>query len=131
MRNLDQLFNTVIGLEHLLASASQTKSTFPPYNTTKEGDVYTITMALAGYTKEELKITFEPGELKILGEPYNAEPEGVVYMHKGIAKRKFIQTFTIDRSILVDGIDLKDGLLTITLSRPAEQQTGPTVLAIK
>jgi HSP20 family molecular chaperone IbpA len=98
---------------------------YPPYDIqrlkTDDGEtVLRITLAVAGFSDDELDITVEENELVIRGHK-SGEPERT-YLHRGIAARQFQKTFVLAEGIEVLGATLAEGLLSIDLSRPTNQR---------
>jgi len=91
-------------------------ATFPFYNIVKTGDTtYDIEVALAGYSKKDIKVDYADNLLTIKSikeEKNSKESNGVI--HKGIAKRYFSKVFTIADDVEIKGAELKDGLLKVT-----------------
>lgn len=104
-----------------------TKSTsdgYPPYNierlsTAEETgkDHLRITLAVAGFTREQLDITVEENQLVIRGRQSDEDALNRVFLHRGIAARQFQRAFVLAEGIDITGADLKDGLLSIDLVR--------------
>ena len=91
---------------------------YPPYNIVKTGpEKYDIEVALAGYSKDDIRVDYSESQLTIksVKEDKKGEEEGV--LHKGIAKRFFSRTFTIADDVEVKDAELKDGLLKVSLKR--------------
>ena len=91
---------------------------YPPYNIVKTGpEKYDIEVALAGYSKDDIRVDYSENQLTIksVKEDKKGEEEGV--LHKGIAKRFFSRTFTIADDVEVKDAELKDGLLKVSLKR--------------
>jgi HSP20 family molecular chaperone IbpA len=101
---------------------------YPPYNiervgkTNGSGDVLRITLAVAGFAENELDVTVEENELVIRGRQKD-EPART-YLHRGIAARQFQKTFVLAEGIEVLGAALKDGLLSIDLTRPLTERVA-------
>jgi len=98
---------------------------YPPYDiqrlTTDDGETaLRITLAVAGFSDDELDVTVEENELVIRGHK-NEEPERI-FLHRGIAARQFQKTFLLAEGIEVIGATLAEGLLSIDLSRPTNQR---------
>src|SRR5690606_18130545 len=95
---------------------------YPPYNierlarTAERGETLRITLAVAGFSRDELDVTVEDNELVIRGR--QKDESAREYLHRGIAARQFQKTFVLAEGIEVRGADLKDGLLSIDLARP-------------
>ena len=105
---------------------------YPPYNIVKTGDyTHVIEVALAGYSKAEVEVILEDKTLTIesTGIPTTDKPEDVI--HKGIAKRAFNRKFTLADDVVVNGAELKDGLLTVELERVVPEEKKPKVIKIK
>ena len=99
---------------------------YPPYNIERierdgpEGDVLRITLAVAGFAREQLDITLEERQLVVRGR--QGEDTGRQYIHRGIAARQFQRAFLLAEGIEVIGAELKDGLLLIDLARPEPER---------
>ncbi len=115
-------------LERMLDHAGKTAGDgYPPYNierisATKEtGDALRITLAVAGFSRDDLEITLEEAQLTITGRQagQNKEPD---YLHRGIAARQFKRTFVLADGMEVKGADMENGLLFIDLIRPELQR---------
>ncbi len=106
-------------LEQMLERASKTSSDgYPPYNieqTSPSG--LRITLAVAGFTMDDLQITQEDNQLVIRGRQ-NDDTQGRVFIHRGIAARQFQRAFVMAEGIEVKGAWLDSGLLHIDLARP-------------
>ena len=100
---------------------SMTATNYPPYNIVKTGSLsYDIEVALAGYSKKDVSVNYEDNILKIESVKSKEEKEvedndGV--LHKGIAKRSFVKSFTIADDVEVKGAELKAGLLKVSLEK--------------
>lgn len=93
---------------------------YPPYNIEQvDDDILRITLAVAGFAKEDLSVTIEDCQLIIAGE--QAEEEARNFVHRGIAARRFRRAFVLADGIEVTGSSLTNGLLNIDLSRPKPQ----------
>ena len=94
---------------------TETASGFPPYNIRKdEEEKYTIEMAVAGFSQEDLEVELKEGVLTIRSK---SEKEEKKYLHRGIARRAFSRSFTLSDDVVVKGADLVNGMLTIDLER--------------
>ena len=95
---------------------------YPPYNIerlAREGDLperLRITLAVAGFTREELEITLEESQLVIRGRQQDDKSRH--FLHRGIAARQFQRTFLLADGMEVLGADLANGLLSVDLARP-------------
>ena len=106
---------------------------YPPYNIVKTGsNKYDIEVALAGYNKKDIDVSYEENMLHIKSkkdEKEDKEEDGVI--HKGIAKRYFSKSFTIAEDVEVKGAELKDGLLKVSLERIIPDSKKPRTIDIK
>lgn len=96
---------------------------YPPYNVEQMGqNALRITLAVAGFKRDELSATVEDNELVVRGK--QVEDDGRVYLHRGIAARQFQRRFVLAEGIEIKGAALANGLLSIELLRPqAESRT--------
>jgi HSP20 family molecular chaperone IbpA len=114
-------------LEKLLErTAKHAGEGYPPYNieTLPEGGI-AITLAVAGFSKDELAVTVEENQLVIRGR--QTEPEDKTFLHRGIAARQFLRAFVLAEGIEVKSAALENGLLRIDLVRPQIQPSVRTI----
>ena len=108
---------------------------YPPYNIVKTGKYnYDIQVALAGYGKKDVDVSFENSVLTIKSIKDKDEKEvedndGV--LHKGIAKRMFSKSFTIAEDVEIKGAELKDGLLSVSMERVIPEHKKARTIQIK
>ncbi|MDA7949335.1 MAG: Hsp20 family protein [Hyphomicrobiaceae bacterium] len=98
---------------------------YPPYNIERQmngqdSEVLRITLAVAGFTKDELDVAVENSQLTIRGKQEDDDER--VYLHRGIAARQFTRTFVLADGIEVRSADLSNGLLSIDLVRPEPER---------
>ena len=110
----------LLGFEHLeqiLDRASRTSAEgYPPYNIEQTSDNgLRITLAVAGFSMNDLSVTIEDNQLIIRGR--QVEDSGRVYIHRGIAARQFQRSFVLAEGIDVAGADMDNGLLHVDLER--------------
>ena len=99
---------------------------YPPYNVEQTApNALRITLAVAGFKREELTVTVEDKELVIRGK--QIEDEDRVYLHRGIAARQFQRRFVLAEGIEITGAALANGLLSIDLLRPEAESRSQTV----
>lgn len=93
---------------------------YPPYNIERlsatEGETFRISIAVAGFARNDLEVIAEDNQLIVRGR--QSEDGARQYLHRGIAARQFQRTFLLADGMRVEGADLKDGLLSITVYRP-------------
>ena len=122
----DRVFDAVTKLHTVEGGQS---NSFPPYNIKKlDAENYEIQIALAGFSKSELDISVEDGNLVVKGEQEKSEDE---FLHKGIAERNFTRTWALADDVKVTGSKLKDGVLTISLVHEIPEEKKPTSIEIK
>jgi HSP20 family molecular chaperone IbpA len=115
-------------LEQMLERASKTSSDgYPPYNIEQISQTeLRITLAVAGFTMDELQITQEDNQLVIRGRQAD-DAQGRVFLHRGIAARQFQRAFVLAEGIDVRGAWLDNGLLHIDLARPQPEPKVKTI----
>ncbi len=133
--DLTPLYRNSVGFDRfasLLDNAFRAESAsggYPPYNIESlEENNYAITLAVAGFTQDELDINVERGVLTIRGE--RAKAEGKHYLYQGIANRTFERKFNLADYIEITGADLENGLLTIKLLKRIPEAMKPRSIAI-
>ena len=90
---------------------------YPPYNIEQRGeDAFRITLAVAGFTEDDLSITLEDGHLFVRGKQ-NDDSEGRTFLHRGIAARQFQRSFVLADRVEVSEASLECGLLHIDLKQ--------------
>ena len=103
---------------------------YPPYDILKlDEDTYRISLAVAGFTKEDIDVSIDNGTLNIKGEIVEVVDAEVV--HKGIAGRKFTRSFALGEYMEVTGADMKDGMLHINVERIVPEEKKPKSIKIK
>lgn len=115
-------------LEQMLERASKAAADgYPPYNIEQtSANGLRITLAVAGFTMDDLQITEEDNQLVIRGRQAEDEPERV-FLHRGIAARQFQRAFVMAEGISVQGAWLDRGLLHIDLVRPEPEVRVRTI----
>ena len=115
-------------LDKMFASTTTPKPSYPPYNVVKiDDDKFVMEFAAAGFTKEDIDISVEKGVITIKGEKKDEEKE---YLHKGIAARKFVRSFTLPEYFEVDRAGMEHGILYIDLIRNIPEEKKPKKIAI-
>ena len=103
---------------------------YPPYDLIKlDEDTYRLSIAVAGFTKEDIDVSVDNGTLIIKGEIVEVTDAEVV--HKGIASRKFTRSFVLGEYMEVTGADMKDGMLHINVDRIIPEEKKPKSIKIK
>ena len=108
-------------------------SNYPPYNIVKTGDnKFDIEVALAGFNKKDINVTSENGMLTIESkqEDKSKDKDGEV-LHKGISKRYFKKSFTIADDVEINGAELKDGMLRVSMEKIVPEAKKLKTIEIK
>jgi HSP20 family molecular chaperone IbpA len=115
-------------LEQMLERASKTSADgYPPYNIEQISPTgLRITLAVAGFSMDDLQITQEDNQLVIRGRQSD-DSQGRVFLHRGIAARQFQRAFVLAEGIEVRGAWLDNGLLNIELARPQPEPRVKTI----
>ena len=112
---------------------SSLTSTFPFYNIVKKGNnKFDIEVALAGYDKKDIMVEYEDNVLHIRSvkeTKSDKEKDGVI--HQGIAKRYFSKAFTIADDVEIEGAELKNGLLKVSLKKIVPEGKKPKQITVK
>ncbi len=138
MRNFDltPLYRASVGfdrvadvLDRALAADLQQNS-YPPYNIEKTGDnAYRISIAVAGFSADELSVEVKDGAVIIAGRK-SADDEQRSFLHRGIATRAFERKFTLADHVRVEGASHVDGMLNIDLVREIPEALKPRQIEI-
>ncbi len=120
----------LLGFEHVERTldriAKGANEGYPPYNIEQTGeDRLRITLAVAGFRREDLSIQIENNQLVIRGR--QQDDSNRVFLHRGIAARQFQRTFVLVEGIEVIGAEIDNGLLNVDLHRPLPEVTVRTV----
>ena len=111
-------------------------SNYPPYNIVKTGDnKFDIEVALAGFNKKDINVNLEDGVLSIESKKdekkeTKVDSEGEI-LHKGIAKRYFKKSFTIADDVEINGAELKDGMLRVSVEKIVPEAKKLKTIEIK
>ncbi len=132
------LFRTAIGFDRMaslldqVARTEQGNLSYPPYNIEVEGDdKYKITLALAGFNKDDIEILTEPNLLTIRGKVREVKEEkNRQFLHRGIATRAFERKFQLADHVRVVGAHMDNGLLTIELVKEIPEAMKPRRIEI-
>ncbi|HKD30599.1 MAG TPA: Hsp20 family protein [Xanthobacteraceae bacterium] len=118
-------------IERALDRVAKAADGYPPYNIERMAradgrpERLRITLAVAGFCRDELDVTIEENQLVIRGRQNDEQAHQ--YLHRGIASRQFQRTFVLAEGMEVLGADLKNGLLSIDLARPEPERVVKTI----
>ena len=107
-------------------------TSYPPYNINKVDDLnYQIEMALAGFNKKDIGIEYADNQLTIesVFEKDDKEDDTTT-VHRGISKRQFKKAFTLADEVVVNGAELKDGMLIVDLEKIVPEEKKPRTIKI-
>jgi HSP20 family molecular chaperone IbpA len=124
----------LLGFEHtrnlIERAAKAAAEGYPPYNVEDLGEGrLRITLAVAGFSPDQLEVTVEDRQLTVAGRRDGAAPakSEEAFLHRGIAARGFVRSFVLADGMVVDGATLEHGLLHIDLARPPPEKRVQTV----
>ncbi len=128
---------SAIGFDRLFdmleTSARQSAAdNYPPFNLERLAeDRYRITIAVAGFTRDEIEITAQQNLLQVRGKKAEQGTDNGAFLHLGIANRSFERRFELADFVRVDDARLNDGLLTVELVREIPEAMKPKTISIK
>ena len=117
----DELINTF--------NLANGKTTFPHHNIIRTEDGFTIQMAVAGFSEDDLDLEIANGVLNIMGKMEDRDPS-IDYVHHGIATRSFHKSVQLGSFLKVSGADLQHGILSIELDKIVPDQMKPKKVPI-
>lgn len=121
------LFRTAVGfdrLARLVDTLPQDVASYPPYNIEKvDEDAYRVSLAVAGFGPENIEVTVKDNALLVTGS-LEEEPKGE-FLHRGIAARAFLRRFVLAEHMVVEGAQLVNGLLRVSLRRIVPESAKP------
>jgi len=118
-------------IERLLDRVTKGSDGYPPYNIERVAhdginpERLRITLAVAGFTRDQLEVSVEENQLVIRGR--QQDDKARQFLHRGIAARQFQRSFVLAEGMEVLGADLKNGLLSIDLARPQPEKIVKTI----
>jgi len=134
--DIPQLHRFGIGFDSMFddlmrVAQSQGNSNYPPHNVIKTGDnTVVIEVAVAGFAEGEIEINVDRQILTIAGAIKRDEDAAHEYLHRGISRRDFRQSFTLADHVEVKSATVRDGILTVHLEREVPESARPKSIAI-
>src|SRR5690606_14816602 len=132
------LFRSTVGFDRLpslleaVSRLDEATLGYPPYNIEKlDEESYRITMAVAGFTENDLSIELRENTLTVSGRQAHDDDSNKTYLHRGIAGRAFQRSFQIADHVKVTGAQLQNGLLNIDLVRELPEAMKPRQIRIE
>ena len=138
LSRLTPLYHTTLGFENFFDEVEKllnsdfktTPTTFPPHNILKLDDNrYVVELAVAGFSKEDIDVSVNDGELVIKGNKEDKAESGE-YLHRGIGLRSFTKTLRIADTVEVRGAEYKDGILKVGLENVILDNKKPLKIEI-
>jgi len=128
------LFRTAIGFDRLARLVDtlpdNTAAAYPPYNIEKVGDdAYRLSLAVAGFSADDIELTVKENTLVVAGR-VAAETGKGEFLHRGIAARAFTRRFVLADHMVVEGADIANGLLHVTIKRVVPEALKPRRIEI-
>ena len=140
MRSFDisPLYRSTVGFDHLsdlidrAFTGEVNQPTYPPYNIEKTAeDAYRISIAVAGFTEDELVVETRDHHLFVSArKSEEVKDEGKTYLHRGIAQRSFEKRFQLAEHVVVTGASVENGMLAIDLVREMPEALKPRRIEI-
>ena len=133
LMDFDPFRNYTIGFDKIFDSLLEVSkintSNFPPYNIRKLGDgKYEIELALAGFTKDDIKVELKDGTLSVSAKKEEKDSDNLV--HQGIASRSVLRKFSLSEYMEIKDADFKDGILKIKCFENIPEEKKPKVIKI-
>ena len=133
LMDFDPFRNYTIGFDKIFDSLLEVSklntSNFPPYNIRKLGDgKYEIELALAGFTKNDIKVELKEGTLSVSAKKDDKDSDNLV--HQGIASRSVLRKFSLSEYMEIKDADFKDGILKIKCFENIPEEKKPKVIKI-
>ncbi|HQT40452.1 MAG TPA: Hsp20 family protein, partial [Acidocella sp.] len=131
--DLSPLFRTAIGfdrLARLVDTLPQDAVAYPPYNIEKlADDAYRLQLAVAGFSADDIELTVKDNALIVAGRVAEDATKGE-FLHRGIAARAFTRRFALADHMVVEGADISNGLLNISIRRVVPEALKPRKISI-
>jgi molecular chaperone IbpA len=123
---VDRLFDRITNQIDLASNGN-----YPPYDIVRLDDnQYEIRLAVAGFELSDINVEFHEGRLTIRGAQNTEQDNQVEYLYHGISNRSFIRSFTLAEYVEVKKASMKDGILTVFLSRELPESQKPKTIDI-
>jgi molecular chaperone IbpA len=135
--SLAQLNRALVGFDRLFDGfesrfANQLSTNYPPHNVVKLDETrYAIEIAVAGFKREEINVEIEQEVLTVRGESEASnESTGRQYLHRGLSSRSFERSWQLAEHMIVEGAEMKDGILTVSLKYVIPEEKKARVIDI-
>lgn len=122
----------LVGVDRLMNNRLTAQSNYPPHNILKYNETnYSIELAVAGFSKEEINVEVDQNILTVTGEHISHDDSSCEYLHRGLASRNFVVRFPLAEYMEVNGAEVKNGLLRIALEYVVPEALKPRQIEIK
>jgi len=134
--SLAQLNRALVGFDRLFDGfetrfANQLSNNYPPHNIIKTDEThYAIQIAVAGFSKSEIHVEVEQEILTVRGESITTEYPTSAYLHRGLSSRNFERSWQLAEHMVVQGAEIQDGVLTVTLEYVIPEEKKARVIDI-
>ena len=128
MNELDIIRNHFLGFHNDFFDSFRRVSTYPPYNIKEKDNLGVIEFAVAGFAEKDLKVEVKDQTLYVYGCKEKTSED---FYHKGISDRTFQKSFRLHEHIVINGAELKDGLLKVAYHRDVPESEKPKQIKIK
>lgn len=114
---------------HRFTTKHESNANYPPYNLVKETSIdFKLEIALAGYRREDIEVYSEWNKLFV--DVKKSGDDDLEYVHRGLARRAFLRSWTLSDDVVINGVDFVDGLLSIKLKRVIPEHQKKKVYSI-
>ena len=125
----DRFFRQLESLDRV--DAFTRPQSYPPYNIRSlDDDRYQIELAVAGFEEDDLEVVYQDSKITVKGNMEKEDAESGSVLHRGIANRHFARQFTLADTIEVEGAELKNGMLIISLKNIIPDSKKPRQIKI-
>ena len=138
LEQFERLRSRGVGFDRLFESMNRAlldtrgAANYPPYDIVQTGEnAFEVSMAVAGFSPDEVGVEYANGTLTIRGEKSAHEESDVTYLHRGIANRRFEQTFSLAEHVRVGEAVLDNGLLKVSLVRELPEALKARSIEVK
>ena len=131
------LNKALLGFDNLFENfeqrfANQINNNYPPYNILKKSeDSYELEIAVTGFIPEEITVEVDQNQLVVKGQRSRDDDGDIQYLHRGLATRDFTRSWTLAEHMVVGEGRIKNGVLTIDITREVPEALKPRVLKLK
>ena len=122
-------FDPILSELERIHSAGRSQDNYPPHNVVKVDDEnFIIELAVAGFSEEDISVEVKDGILLVKAE--SSSKDNREYAHKGISSRKFEKSFRLSEFVVIDGADLKNGILVVNARVEVPEERRPRKINI-